>query len=171
MSPARRHPTGVGFAERSRELDHEHRKRLRGALPLTLSMRYLASAFERLRRGTAPVRDGYRERPGSDAPVVAAPVPGGSATFPTSNQVGPPTGATYAPGTFRFAFQVGDEIALAVWKEKDLDTTQRIQRDGTISPMLLGTVVVAGKTVDEVQRDLETRYKEYLRERSRRYSL
>jgi L-ascorbate metabolism protein UlaG (beta-lactamase superfamily) len=63
MSPARRQPSGVGFAERSRELDHEHRKRLRGALPLTLSMRYLASAFERLRRGTAPVRAPSTPRP------------------------------------------------------------------------------------------------------------
>lgn len=105
----------------------------------------------------APV---YRPRPGSDAPVVT-PTP---IYVPASNQVGPPTGATYAPAPFRFAFQVGDEVALAVWKEKDLDTTQRIQRDGTISPMLLGTVVVAGKTVDEVQHDLEERYKEYLRE-------
>jgi hypothetical protein len=53
MSPRSATPAS---RERARELDHEHRKRLRGALPLTLSMRYLASAFERLRRGTAPVR-------------------------------------------------------------------------------------------------------------------
>jgi L-ascorbate metabolism protein UlaG (beta-lactamase superfamily) len=63
MSTARRHPAGAGFAERARELDHEHRKRLRGALPLTLSMRYLASAFERLRFGTAPVRAAPTPRP------------------------------------------------------------------------------------------------------------
>jgi L-ascorbate metabolism protein UlaG (beta-lactamase superfamily) len=41
--------------ERSKELDHEHRKRLRGALGLTLSMRYLAGALARLRAGTDPV--------------------------------------------------------------------------------------------------------------------
>jgi L-ascorbate metabolism protein UlaG (beta-lactamase superfamily) len=63
MSPSRPHPTSVGFAERARELDHEHRKRLRGALPLTLSMRYLAGAFQRLRRGTAPVRAPSTPRP------------------------------------------------------------------------------------------------------------
>jgi hypothetical protein len=104
-------------------------------------------------------------RPGDAAPVVVTPTgPNAGVVGPAGSIVGPPTGATYAPGTFRFAFQVGDEIALAVWKEKDLDTTQRIQRDGTISPMLLGTFVVAGKTVDEVQRDLEQRYTEYLRE-------
>ena len=32
MSPAERQPTGFGFAERARELDHEHRKRLRGGV-------------------------------------------------------------------------------------------------------------------------------------------
>ena len=63
MSPARRHPTSIGFAERSRELDHEHRKRLRGALPMTLSMRYLSLAFERLRRGTVPVHAPPTPRP------------------------------------------------------------------------------------------------------------
>jgi L-ascorbate metabolism protein UlaG (beta-lactamase superfamily) len=55
MSPAKRHPSGFVFTERARELDHEHRKRLRGAVPLTLSMRYLASAFERFRKRTVPV--------------------------------------------------------------------------------------------------------------------
>jgi L-ascorbate metabolism protein UlaG (beta-lactamase superfamily) len=63
MSPAKRHPTGFVFTERARELDHEHRKRLRGGLPLTLSMRYLASAFQRLRQGTAPVKAEATPRP------------------------------------------------------------------------------------------------------------
>jgi L-ascorbate metabolism protein UlaG (beta-lactamase superfamily) len=53
----------MNFSERSRELDHEHRKRLRGALPLTLSMRYLASVLGRLRLGTAPVRAPSAPRP------------------------------------------------------------------------------------------------------------
>jgi L-ascorbate metabolism protein UlaG (beta-lactamase superfamily) len=44
-----------GAVERGKELDHEHRRLLRGALPLTLSLRYLATAFERLRSGTDPV--------------------------------------------------------------------------------------------------------------------
>jgi L-ascorbate metabolism protein UlaG (beta-lactamase superfamily) len=54
---------GPGTAERARELDHEHRRRLRGALPLTLSMRYLATAFERLRAGTERVEAAPVPRP------------------------------------------------------------------------------------------------------------
>src|SRR5262252_2963728 len=52
-----------GALERMKELDHEHRKRLRGALSLTLSMRYLATAIERLGSGTEPVRAASVPRP------------------------------------------------------------------------------------------------------------
>src|SRR5262249_29108611 len=41
--------------ERLNELDHEHRKTLRGALPRTLFLRFLSMAFERLRQGTEAV--------------------------------------------------------------------------------------------------------------------
>jgi L-ascorbate metabolism protein UlaG (beta-lactamase superfamily) len=44
-----------GAVERARELDEEHRRRLRPALPLTLSLRWLATALGRLRGGTALV--------------------------------------------------------------------------------------------------------------------
>jgi L-ascorbate metabolism protein UlaG (beta-lactamase superfamily) len=47
-------PPEPSAVERMKVLDHEHRRTLRGALPLTLSLRYLATAFERLRAGTAP---------------------------------------------------------------------------------------------------------------------
>jgi L-ascorbate metabolism protein UlaG (beta-lactamase superfamily) len=40
---------------RGKELDREHRRWLRGGLPLALSLRYLATAFERLRAGTSLV--------------------------------------------------------------------------------------------------------------------
>jgi L-ascorbate metabolism protein UlaG (beta-lactamase superfamily) len=61
-SPSRSRPE-PSVLERMKELDHEHRKRLRSALPLTLSMRYLASALERLRGGTDPVHAAPVPRP------------------------------------------------------------------------------------------------------------
>jgi polysaccharide export outer membrane protein len=64
--------------------------------------------------------------------------------------------------TFRFA--VGDEVAIAVWKEPELTTQQRVQPDGTVSPMLLGTFPVAGLTPDEARARLTTLYAEYLRD-------
>jgi len=50
-------------AERARELDHEHRKRLRPALPMLLSMRYLTRALGRRLRGTQPVQAASVPRP------------------------------------------------------------------------------------------------------------
>jgi len=44
-----------GALERMKELDAEHARTLRGALPLALTMRYLATALERLRLGTVLV--------------------------------------------------------------------------------------------------------------------
>jgi L-ascorbate metabolism protein UlaG (beta-lactamase superfamily) len=44
-----------GAFERMKDLDEEHRRTLRPALPLTLSLRYLSMAFERLRAGTQVV--------------------------------------------------------------------------------------------------------------------
>jgi polysaccharide export outer membrane protein len=62
-----------------------------------------------------------------------------------------------------FRLQVGDEVAIAVWKEPELTTQQRVSPDGTISPLLLGTVPVVGNTIDQARARLTTRYKEYLK--------
>lgn len=64
----------------------------------------------------------------------------------------------------QFRFDVGDEIAVSVWKEPDLTTQQRILGDGTISPPLLKSTRVVGATIDEVQARLEKAYIEYLKE-------
>ena len=64
----------------------------------------------------------------------------------------------------QFRFDVGDEIAVSVWKEPDLTTQQRILADGTISPPLLKSTRVVGATVDELQARLEKAYLDYLKE-------
>jgi L-ascorbate metabolism protein UlaG (beta-lactamase superfamily) len=63
VSTGPRPTAAASAAERARELDHEHRKRLRGGLPLALSMRYLTTALERLRLGTVPVEAAAVPRP------------------------------------------------------------------------------------------------------------
>lgn len=62
-----------------------------------------------------------------------------------------------------FRFGVGDEIAMSVWKEPELTTSQRIMADGSISPPLLKSTRVVGSTVNEVQATLERAYLEYLK--------
>ncbi len=111
---------------------------------------------------TRPVAGPAVVSAGRAAPSV--PVPAGGAGSSGGASSGPVVAPASASAPVRVVFHFGDEQAISVWKEKDLDTTQRIQRDGTISPLLLGSMPVVGRTVDEVRADLEQRYTEYLRE-------
>jgi protein involved in polysaccharide export with SLBB domain len=74
-----------------------------------------------------------------------------------------PVAAEPAVRPVEFRLQVGDEVAIAVWKEPELTSTQRVGPDGTLSPLLLGTVPVVGYTVDQTRERLTTLYKEYLK--------
>jgi polysaccharide biosynthesis/export protein len=56
----------------------------------------------------------------------------------------------------------GDIIKLSFAEESDLDQTQKIRRDGTISLPYLGQVRAAGKRVIDLQHELTRRYDEYL---------
>ncbi len=86
-------------------------------------------------------------------------------TAPASGPSGPAvTSVAQAPRPFVFRFAVGDEVGVDVWQEKDLSTVQRILPDGTISPPLLGTVPVAGMTIDDARAVLQRRYLEYLKD-------
>jgi polysaccharide export outer membrane protein len=56
----------------------------------------------------------------------------------------------------------GDVLKLSFAEESDLDQTQRIRRDGTISLPYLGQVRAAGRRVIDLQHDLTQRYDQYL---------
>jgi len=53
-------------------------------------------------------------------------------------------------------------LKLSFAEESDLDQTQKIRRDGKITLPFLGDVTAAGKRVIDLQRELTSRYKEYL---------
>jgi polysaccharide export outer membrane protein len=72
---------------------------------------------------------------------------------PLPNPPGPYTSVRLSPG---------DVIKLTFAEESDLDQTQRIRRDGKISLPFLGEVRAAGRRVIDLQRDLVSRYGEYL---------
>ena len=65
--------------------------------------------------------------------------------------------------TFRFA--VGDEILISIWDDDveagTIDLRQRILRDGTISPLWLDPIRVAGRTIAEIRGELVEAYREY----------
>jgi polysaccharide biosynthesis/export protein len=72
---------------------------------------------------------------------------------PLPNPPGPHTAVRLSPG---------DVIKLSFAEESDLDQTQKIRRDGTISLPYLGQVTAAGKRVIDLQHELTSRYDEYL---------
>jgi polysaccharide export outer membrane protein len=63
-----------------------------------------------------------------------------------------------------YELNIGDSIRVESVADKDLDRELIIQPDGTITLRLLGQVMAAGRTVDELRRDLEKRYTEYYQE-------
>jgi len=108
--------------------------------------------------GTATV---YRRREPSGSSclfaflVFAALACGGcqSPLPPLPNPPGPHTPVRLSPG---------DVLKLSFAEESDLDQTQKIRRDGKITLPFLGDVTAAGKRVIDLQRELTSRYKEYL---------
>src|SRR5438309_1180492 len=55
--------------------------------------------------------------------------------------------ASHAQGNY--ALSANDLIEITVFQEKDLQTTSRISRDGTITFPLIGAVSVGGKTAQQ----------------------
>ena len=90
------------------------------------------------------------------------PVPGGFAAAQTQQPSGAPPNVTAtvpgaggyaeeppAPRPANYALSAGDVVTIKVFREPDLDSIQRISKDGTINFPLLGVIKIAGKTTNE----------------------
>ncbi len=62
-----------------------------------------------------------------------------------------------------YQLNVGDQIRVESLADEKLDRELEIQPDGTIPVRLLGQVMAAGRTTDQLRRDLEKRYKKFYR--------
>jgi len=58
---------------------------------------------------------------------------------------------------------IGDTIKINVWKNPDLSVTVPVRPDGKISAPLVGELLVAGFTPEEVSNFIEVRLRKYLR--------
>ena len=63
-----------------------------------------------------------------------------------------------------YKLNVGDAIRVESVADERLDRELVIQPDGTITLRLIGNVIAAGRTTDELRRDLEKRYQSMYRE-------
>ncbi len=62
-----------------------------------------------------------------------------------------------------YTIGIGDSVNINVWKNPDLSVTVPVRPDGKISAPLIGDLLVAGFTPEEVSKQIETRLREYIR--------
>ncbi len=68
-----------------------------------------------------------------------------------------------APGPGAYRLGPGDVLEVSVWGFPDLTRTVAVRPDGRISLPLVGEVQAAGRTAEELQRDLTRRFALYVR--------
>ena len=69
-----------------------------------------------------------------------------------------------APALADYRILPGDKLEVSVWKEAELQKPVTITPDGKLSFPLIGVIVAAGKTVDEVRIEIEKRLTMYIPE-------
>jgi len=100
----------------------------------------------------------------------AAPVPDAAMADVKDTATAPLPGATTAPVKNAqeteprdiYMVQPGDILAISVWKEKDLQGEVAVRPDGRINFPLAGDIVVAGKTIEQIQKDIAAKLTRYV---------
>ncbi|HTX66926.1 MAG TPA: polysaccharide biosynthesis/export family protein [Opitutaceae bacterium] len=84
--------------------------------------------------------------------------PGPTAAFAQAPGPAPAAPAAPAAKTFIYKLTPSDRIRIMVYGEPDLSTIARIDANGNVNLYLVGDVHVAGSTVNDAQRLVETAY-------------
>lgn len=63
-----------------------------------------------------------------------------------------------------YALHAGDQLEVGVWMEPDLQKTLIVRPDGRFSFPLVGEIAAAGRSVPEVQNEIESKLKKYITE-------
>jgi polysaccharide export outer membrane protein len=61
-----------------------------------------------------------------------------------------------------YIVQPGDVLTISVWKEKDLQGEVAVRPDGGLNFPLVGEIVAAGKTVEQLKTDIATKLAKYV---------
>jgi polysaccharide export outer membrane protein len=72
-----------------------------------------------------------------------------------------PSHAWGAPGG-HYVLQAGDVVNVSVWREPDLNQTLLVRPDGGISFPLVGDLMAAGKTIDQLTAEIVERLNKYI---------
>lgn len=64
----------------------------------------------------------------------------------------------------QYVIRPGDELEILVWEQPSFNTLTTVSRLGTVAIPLVGEIMVAGLTQEELKRDLEGRLAEFIRD-------
>ena len=120
---------------------------------ILLAVLVLGSASGRSQTRAARDRPPSADRPLPSPSAAAGTVPPSS---PDSRAAAPRS------DSLNYRLLTNDLVNIQVFQEDDLQSTERISRDGTISFPFIGTVSLAGKTLQESAEILQARLREYL---------
>ncbi len=73
-----------------------------------------------------------------------------------------PAEATAANTATSYIVQPGDVLSISVWKEKDLQGDVSVRPDGGLNFPLVGDIAAAGKTVEELRKDIAAKIGKYV---------
>jgi polysaccharide biosynthesis/export protein len=83
------------------------------------------------------------------------------AKSPVQNEAEPQTATQNTVGP-TYIIQPGDVLDISVWKEKDLERELTLRPDGGLDFPLVGEIIAAGKTVEQLQKELTTKLSKYV---------
>jgi polysaccharide export outer membrane protein len=99
---------------------------------------------------------------GPDTNSVKTPAPN-AATAPVSDATTAPVmDAQESAPHDAYIVQPGDVLTISVWREKDLQGEVAVRPDGGINFPLAGDIVVAGKTIEQIQTDIAAKLTKYV---------
>lgn len=102
--------------------------------------------------------------------TTATPVPDAAttevknaATDSASDAVTTPlSGAPETASRDIYVIQPGDVLTISVWKERDLQGEMAVRPDGGLNFPLAGEIVAAGKTIEQLQKDIAAKLARYV---------
>ncbi|MHB1140938.1 MAG: polysaccharide biosynthesis/export family protein [Sulfuricaulis sp.] len=99
---------------------------------------------------------------GPDTNTVKTPEPN-TASSPVSDTAAAPAKDTQdAAPRDTYIVQPGDVLTISVWREKDLQGELAVRPDGGINFPLAGDIIVAGKTIEQIQKDVAAKLTKYV---------
>ena len=63
-----------------------------------------------------------------------------------------------------YKIEVGDQVNISVWKNPELSISEPVRPDGKIAVHLVGDIMAAGKTPEQLADDIETQLSNYIKD-------